>query len=189
MRPLGPEPGTRPRSTPSSRASLRTLGPACALANASPSIAGATASGSSQGGGTVSVGPPYSLRGGCRARALLDERLLRLQVLEGRNTRRAGFGGRLLRRRRLQLRGGRFRQLLLHLQPRDRRALGHLVADLHQDLAHHAAGRRRNVHRRLVGFEREEWSLGGNLVAGLDEDLDDRNVLEVADVRNQDVHG
>src|SRR6267143_1199198 len=65
MRPLGPEPVTRPRSTPSSRASLRTPGPACDLANASSSIAGATASGSSQGGGTVSVGPPYSLRGVC----------------------------------------------------------------------------------------------------------------------------
>src|SRR5438445_798246 len=66
MRPLGPLPLTRPRSTPSSRASLRTPGPACAFWNASSSITAGASGGSSHGGGIVAVGPPYSFRGvGC----------------------------------------------------------------------------------------------------------------------------
>ena len=44
------------------------------------------------------------------------------------------------------------------------------------------AGRRRHLHGRLVGFQREQRILGVDRVARLDQDLDDRNVLEVADV-------
>ncbi len=63
MRPFGPEPGTRERSTPSSRANFRTEGEACAFLNASLSIcagagagAGAGAAGASRGGAACSDG-------------------------------------------------------------------------------------------------------------------------------------
>ena len=46
--------------------------------------------------------------------------------------------------------------------------------------------RRRHVHRRLVRLERDERVLRLHGVARLDHDLDDRHVLEVADVRNFD---
>ena len=51
-------------------------------------------------------------------------------------------------------------------------------------VAHGARQRRRHVHRRLVRLERDQRILGLHGVAGLDEDLDDRHVLEVADVGN-----
>ena len=44
------------------------------------------------------------------------------------------------------------------------------------------ACRRGHVHRRLVGLERDQRVLGADLVAGRDEDLDHRDVGEVADV-------
>jgi hypothetical protein len=46
-----------------------------------------------------------------------------------------------------------------------RRALGHAVADLHEHLGDRARGRGRDVHRRLVGLERDERILGGDGVA------------------------
>ena len=45
---------------------------------------------------------------------------------------------------------------------------------------------RGHVHRRLVGFERDERVLGGDRVADGDQDLDDRDVVEVADVGDAD---
>ena len=50
-------------------------------------------------------------------------------------------------------------------------------------------GRRaRDLHRRLVGLQDDERVLLGDLLADLDEDLDDGDVGEVADVRDDDVH-
>ena len=48
-----------------------------------------------------------------------------------------------------------------------------------------ARERRRDVHRRLVGLERDERVLGRDDVAGRDEDLDHRHVGEVPDVGNE----
>ena len=64
------------------------------------------------------------------------------------------------------------------------RPFAHLVADFHLHFAHRSAGGRGHIHRRLVGFERNERVLRLDLIAGFYEDLDDRDVLEVADVRH-----
>ena len=47
--------------------------------------------------------------------------------------------------------------------------------------------RRGHVHRSLVGFQRHERLLRLNGVAGLHHDLDDRHVLEIADVGDADL--
>src|SRR5262249_15548733 len=60
--------------------------------------------------------------------------------------------------------------------------LGYLVANPDPHLLHHACLRRRHVHRRLVGLERNERVFLVDGVAGLYQDFDHRNVLEVADV-------
>src|SRR3990167_706798 len=57
-----------------------------------------------------------------------------------------------------------------------------LVADLDLELLQHASGGRRDFHRGLVGFDREQRLLGLHRVAGLDQQLDHGHVLEVADV-------
>ena len=64
------------------------------------------------------------------------------------------------------------------------RAHRHFVADLGDDLRDRARHRRGHVHRRLVGFERDQRLLGLDDVARLHQDLDDRHVLEVADIGN-----
>ncbi len=71
----------------------------------------------------------------------------------------------------------------------DERAFAHLVAELDLDFLDGAGGGRGNVHRRLVRFERDERILGLHRVARLHEDLDDRDVLEVADVGDFDLDG
>ena len=73
------------------------------------------------------------------------------------------------------------------LELHNHRAFAHLVADLHDHRLHHAVARRRHLHGRLVGLQRNQGILGLHLVARLDEDLDHRDVLEVADVGNLDV--
>ncbi len=47
--------------------------------------------------------------------------------------------------------------------------------------------RRRHIHRRLIGFQRDQWILGRDLVARRNVDLDHRDVVEVADVRDRDL--
>ena len=41
-------------------------------------------------------------------------------------------------------------------------------------------------HRRLVGLQRDEGILGFHGGAGLHQDLDDRHILEIADVGDSD---
>ena len=53
--------------------------------------------------------------------------------------------------------------------------------------ANGARRRRRDLHRRLVGFQRHQRVFGADLVAFLDQDLDHRHVLEVADIGNLDL--
>ena len=74
---------------------------------------------------------------------------------------------------------------------RKQAALAHLVADLDVDLADDAVLRRRHVERRLVALEGEQRRLSTDGLSGRDEDLDDRHVLEVANVRKSDLlrHG
>ncbi len=52
-----------------------------------------------------------------------------------------------------------------------------------------AGSRRRNLHRGLVRFHRDQRLLGLDRVAGLDQQLDDGDVLEVADVGDADFDG
>ncbi len=100
--------------------------------------------------------------------------------------RRSGSGCRCCRRaccgrrsggrcRRRSLRGPAFHQ-------RDQAALGHRIADLELDLAHHAGHRRGHVHGRLVGLQGDQRVFRLDGVADLDQHFDDRHVLEVADV-------
>ena len=124
MRPFGPVPVTRARSTPSSRANLRTDGDACAALNAalSTGAAGAAAgaaggAGAGGGGGGVRCGGAGAgARGGAGAAA------------------RCGCRG-----RRGRLRGAAVRCL----ERQDQRAFGDLVADLDLHLLDRARGRRR----------------------------------------------
>ncbi len=64
--------------------------------------------------------------------------------------------------------------------------LGNPIPNLHQQLAHSPGLRRRHVHRRLVGLERQQWIVDGDRVARRDQNLDHRHVGEVADVRDFD---
>jgi hypothetical protein len=47
--------------------------------------------------------------------------------------------------------------------------------------------RGRDLHRRLVAFDGDQRLLRLHGVARLDQHFDDRDVLEIADVRNLDV--
>ena len=76
-----------------------------------------------------------------------------------------------------------------HLEREDRRALLDLVADGDLDRRDLAGARRGDLHRRLVGLEDHQRVLGGDLVADRDEDLDHGYVVEVPDVRDQDLFG
>ena len=70
----------------------------------------------------------------------------------------------------------------------DHVALRHAIADLDLERVDAAGRRRRHVHRRLLGLERDEPLLGGDLVTGLHEDLDDLYVGKVAEVGYDNVH-
>ena len=72
------------------------------------------------------------------------------------------------------------------LEGRQQRALAHLVADLDLDFADHAGLGRRHVERRLVALQREDHLFLGHALAGLDMNVDDRHVLEVADIGKPD---
>ena len=63
--------------------------------------------------------------------------------------------------------------------------IDHLVADGHQHLLDHAGVRRRDLHRRLVALDGDQALLDLDGVAGLDEDLDHRDLVEVADVGHE----
>src|SRR4029077_20235645 len=67
------------------------------------------------------------------------------------------------------------------------RALRHLVADLYPQVAYDAGHRRRDLHRGLVRFDRDQRLLRRDTVAGLDQHFDDLDVFEIADVGNLDL--
>ena len=66
----------------------------------------------------------------------------------------------------------------------DQRPHRHFVADLRENLGDGAFHGRRHVHRRLVGFERNQRLLRLDDVARLHQHLNDRHVTEVADIGN-----
>ena len=68
----------------------------------------------------------------------------------------------------------------------DQRAFRHVVADLDLHFLDDAGGRTRHVHRRLVGFERDERLLFLDGVTRLHQHLDHGDVLVIADVRHLD---
>jgi hypothetical protein len=72
--------------------------------------------------------------------------------------------------------------LFVRLDQRDRGAFADFVADADEELLHDARERGGDLHRRLVALEDEQRLLGGDAVAGCDEQLDDVDALEVADV-------
>ncbi len=116
------------------------------------------------------------LRGWGRRRGLRG-RLLDFDAAALRDGRRSG-GFRRLRRRGSRLSSARI--------GRQQVALADLVADLDADLADHAILGRRHVHARLVAFERQDRLVLADALPGRNEDLDDRHILEVADVGEPD---
>ena len=72
---------------------------------------------------------------------------------------------------------------------REQAALAHLVADLDDDLADYAVLGRGHVERRLVAFKGQKGLLLADRLPRSDKNLDDRNILEVADVGKPDFLG
>ena len=135
--------------------------------------------------------------GGVAARAGAEDENVRFDIrLSAGIGRRLRSGrGRGLGRRLLDLGaavrrgGGRRLRLFAFRVSRQQRALADLVADLDADRADHPILRRRHVHRRLVAFKRQDRVLLADAFSGRDLDLDDRHVLEVADIGKPDFLG
>ena len=72
------------------------------------------------------------------------------------------------------------------VEDEDDLALADPVAHLHLEILDRAGRGRRHVHRRLVGLDLDQRILGFDRVPGLDENLDDRHVLEIADCGDLD---
>ena len=103
-------------------------------------------------------------------------------------------GLRLGLHRRLRLLGGLRRGLGLAAarggvggEREDQVALGDLVAHRDRHLAHHAGGRRGDLHAGLVRLEDDQRVLRGDGVARRDQHLDDGDGVEVADVGDADL--
>ena len=62
-------------------------------------------------------------------------------------------------------------------------ALGHAIAHLDRERLDRAREGGRNVHRRLVGFERQDSVFDGYGIAGSDVNFDDLDRVEITDVR------
>ena len=115
------------------------------------------------------------------ARPGAEHRDLHADVRVGRRRR----GARRLGRRLVGGRGGRIGPGAVRCRRReqqDQRALGDGVAHDNLELGHGPGPRSGDVHRRLVGLQRDERVLERHLVARRNQHLDDRHVGEVADV-------
>jgi len=71
---------------------------------------------------------------------------------------------------------------------RDRRSLRDLVAKLHQKTLDDTFAARRDFHRGLVAFHRDQRLIDLHRIAGLHKEFDDGHLGKVADVRNPDLH-
>ena len=165
MRPFGPLPRTAVRSTPSSRANLRTDGDACGFAPG----AGPRSSGSGRA--------PISVANAC-------ERVGVSRPLSARALRAPAASRE--RRRTVALTCGAAAPAVGRCQRRHRRSLGHLVAELDLQLLDHSGVRRRNFHRRFIAFHRDQRLIFRDGIARLDQKLDDFDILEVTDIGNGD---
>ncbi len=70
-------------------------------------------------------------------------------------------------------------------QRQDQSALRHLVANLGFDFLDRAAERAGNIHRSLVGFERDQRVILVDGVAGLYQHFNDIDAVEIPDVRDE----
>ena len=75
------------------------------------------------------------------------------------------------------------------VQRQHERTFSHFIADLDLDFLHHTGSGRRDLHGRLVRLDRDQRGFFPDGVAGLYEDLDDADFLEVADVGHLDFDG
>jgi len=106
--------------------------------------------------------------------------------------RRGCRDGGLLRLRRLRL-GLVGRRCLLQdrlvdaLENREQAPLGDAIALLHRELEQNARRRRRDLHRRLLALDADQRIVDRHAIAGLNEDLDDLDLVEVADVGHPDL--
>ena len=184
IRPLGPEPVTSPRSTPSSRAKRRTDGLACTRLPRTTSADGSAGGGLGSAGaaGSGGVGAGGSAGEGWRGAGQIGPAP---RPASGHGNARCAIRHRgflcsargLLRYRR------RGRPCCGPLREReDHGALGDPVPDFDLDGLDGAGVGRGHLHGGLVALERNERGLGLYVIAGFDEDLDDLDVLEVADV-------
>ncbi|MCY1411627.1 hypothetical protein D9M71_270160 [compost metagenome] len=71
-------------------------------------------------------------------------------------------------------------------QLEDQGAGADVVIQLDLDALHHACGRGGDLHAGLVGFQGDQRLLGGDGIAGLDQDFDDLGGAVRADVRHED---
>ena len=71
----------------------------------------------------------------------------------------------------------------------DHAALRYSLALANTDFDDRATHRRRHIHRSLVGLQSNQRRLGLDAFAHFDEHVDDRNVREVAQIRNKNVLG
>jgi hypothetical protein len=101
----------------------------------------------------------------------------------GGNGRRGG-GNR--RRRCRGRRGNRRSSKACGLDHDHRGALANAIAHLDLDLLDHTRHGRGHFHGGLVRFQRQQRILQRDRVADLDEDLDDRNILEIPDIGDLD---
>jgi hypothetical protein len=95
--------------------------------------------------------------------------------------------GRFCLGRRLELLLRRGFAVAFFFKDQDRRALRYLVANLDLELLHHARAWRGDLHRGLVGLERDQRLLFRHGVARLHQYFDDFDFLEVADVRDENL--
>jgi hypothetical protein len=122
-------------------------------------------------------------RGGVAAGPTSQHEHFGMHVALGGNRRpRAGPGRRRKRNRLPGRRGG------ADAQEQNGIAFGHPVASRDPHLRHAASSRSRHLHAGLVGLQRNERIVRFDLGAGRDVDLDDLDLLEVANIRDLDLH-
>ena len=105
-----------------------------------------------------------------------------------------GFGGQWLGRGRFTRRHfRRFRCRTRRRRASNRHRADHvagrnLVTHRNRQRVDDPVLRRGNVYRGLVGLERDQTVFAGDAVTGANQHFDDLDVLEVAEIRDDDVH-
>ena len=76
----------------------------------------------------------------------------------------------------------------MRLQHQQDRALADFVAELYLEFPLRTRMTGGNLHRRLIGFNRNQALLGFDGVTGFDQQLDHRDVFEIANIGNLDLY-